>query len=407
MLARRKESNRGANWLALAAAVLVGSSCARAQRPWQPQSLSELFGGIPAEKLVARGPMQYLWSKRLLSEVRGRYVPVERAQAALHPSGDRLYVGASNGVLLALDSDGVEVFRFLAGSAIESTPQFDTMRDELYVGDEHGNLYALRLSSGVKRWQTKARGSIRGRPLLHADGVYVATHNDTVTAFGRVSGEELWTYERELPEGFSITSHADLVFADNKLVIGFTDGVVVALDPSDGTVLWERDTAAELEDLPSDGQQRFLDVDSSVVVDGDLLYVASFAAGVFALAASSGSVEWRLQEYVGVTGLALSDARELVLSSADLGIVCVNLRTRKERWRRALHRGSPTPPVIRSRAAWVGESLGGFLAIDLDNGAEVGRIESGHGFSAAPSLAAQRGFVVSNGGTLFAFAIRP
>ena len=52
-----------------------------------------------------------------------------------------------------------------------------------------------------------------------------------------------------------------------------------------------------------------------------------------------------------------------------------------------------------------GESQGGFVTLDLSSGQELGRFESQHGFTATPAIADGRGFVLGNGGTLFAFAL--
>jgi len=59
----------------------------------------------------------------------------------------------------------------------------------------------------------------------------------------------------------------------------------------------------------------------------------------------------------------------------------------------------------------VGESEGGLVAVALDSGTELSRLEAGHGFSAQPAMSALRagrppfGVVLSNGGTLLAFRV--
>jgi len=93
----------------------------------------------------------------------------------------------------------------------------------------------------------------------------------------------------------------------------------------------------------------------------------------------------------------------LILSSADLGVLCIDLASHGLRWRHKIKRGAPGQPSLHGSTVYVAESGGALLGLTLAEGREVGRLESGHGFDAGPSLHSGRGFIVSNGGTLFAF----
>jgi hypothetical protein len=68
-----------------------------------------------------------------------------------------------------------------------------------------------------------------------------------------------------------------------------------------------------------------------------------------------------------------------------------------------VERGAPGRPQIAGQVVFVGETEGAFLALSLANGKEIARLEFGHGFTAPAVTGRGRGFVVSNGGTLFAF----
>jgi len=245
-------------------------------------------------------------------------------------------------------------------------------------------------------------GPVRRQPLLSHDAIYVVTAANSVLAFARTNGEVLWRYRRDTPEGFSVTGNAGLLAADGKLWTAFSDGVVVALDPSDGRLIWERDTSLDLEDTGSD-QNRIIDVDTTPTKVGKNLYVASFSAGLYALAPSTGAVVWRAPELKAITAIA-AEGEKIVLSSAEKGVLCVDSGTHEILWRHPVKRGSPGELRISEGLVFVGESEGGFLALSLETGREQARLESGHGFSAPASIAQGRGFLLSNGGTLFAFS---
>ena len=183
-------------------------------------------------------------------------------------------------------------------------------------------------------------------------------------------------------------------------VVVSADGVVVALDTSDGRLLWESDTSVDLEDL--DPTRRFTDVDTTPLVVDDVVYVASFSGGLYALELDSGSVRAHEGALRGVTGLTAT-ADSLVVSSAERGVVCLDLPGLSLRWQRTLAGGAPSQPLVRGDRVYVAESLGALLALALADGSELGRLQTRHGFTAPAMLDAHRGFALSNAGMLYAF----
>jgi outer membrane protein assembly factor BamB len=364
---------------------------------------ADWIGGTPRAHVHA-GPLHLRYTERLTGEFGGSYQPVERAVAALDPAHDRVYVGSSAGALWALTPAGRRLWRYDSGGAIESQPAVDGTAGELYVGNAEGAFASLRTADGSERWQRAVGGPVRSRPALSEDAVFLITASDVVVALSRVRGEELWRYKRDAPSGFSLTGHSGLVLHEGRIFAGFTDGVVVALDAATGQVAWERDTALDLEES-EDTATRFVDVDTTPVIVGDRVWVASFSGGLYELALGSGSVLARESELTGIVSITAAGADTLILSSADAGIVRFDTGTRRARWRRAVRRGAPGTARVERGVVLVGENLGGFLALSLDTGAELSRFESGHGFTAECAVAGRLGFVVSNGGSLFAFAV--
>ncbi|MBN1656138.1 MAG: PQQ-binding-like beta-propeller repeat protein [Deltaproteobacteria bacterium] len=355
-----------------------------------------------AERPFVRSPtLSVRWIFRLAPEFSDVYLPVENAAPAIDLGGGRIFTGSTNGTLWALSHEGKRIYRYSTDSPIETAPAFDPRTNQLYVGTVGAEIHALNGADGSVRWRAKTPGPIRQSPLLLKDALYVVTENDSVTAFDRSNGEVLWRYRREETRGLSIAGQAGLVHFENKLLTAFSDGAVVALDPGDGSVLWEHDTSLDVEGAGSENL-RLLDVDTTPIVVDGVVYVASFSAGLYALTASGGAEVWRNSELTSVTTSACN-GRFLVLSSANQGVLCLDLESRTLLWRFAVERGAPGEPTIAEQMVFVGESGGAFLALSLKNGAEIARIEFGHGFSAPASTAKGRGFVLSNSGTLLAF----
>ena len=188
-----------------------------------------------------------------------------------------------------------------------------------------------------------------------------------------------------------------MLLEDGRLYAAFTDGAVAALNPSDGRLYWEVETSVDVELRPGNVPQ-FLDVDTTPVMLRGTLYVASFTAGLYALNARSGTVEWRDAEFQGVTGIAAA-GRMLVISSARQGVSLLDLRTREVQWEKAPERGAPTAPIVTEQGAVIyGETQGSLLALSLSDGREIARAEGGAGFSATPAVEGAFGGAISNGG---------
>ncbi len=352
--------------------------------------------------VAGQGPVALRWHEQLTPSFTGPYVPLERAVPATDAAHDRVYVGTTHGDLYALTGGGQRLWRYDAQAGIEDEAAVDPTANELFVGTENGVVHALRASDGKLLWRQSVGGPIRRRLELTADAVYAVTDTDQVAALSKRTGEVLWTYHRDIPEGFSIDAHAGLTFAGGKCLTGFTDGTVVALDPADGHVVWERDTSVDVENL---GQApRFTDVDTTPLVVGHTVYVASFSAGLYALDLDNGSVRWKAPEQTAIIGLARAGS-VMIASSASRGVMSIGLDDKQVRWVHSISRGAPSPAVVTSGAVLVGESQGSFLALDLGTGREVQRVDASHGFGASPGVAGRMGFVLSNGGELYAFAL--
>jgi outer membrane protein assembly factor BamB len=384
----------------LTSALVLGSAaCSHIGTPEPGGEPYRWFGGSPEH--YAGGALNLAWKQGLTAEYEGPYLPVEYASAALDPESNRLYIGSTAGELLAMTAEGRELYGYDAGAAIEAQPALDRQKGELYLASTDGTIHALRAEDGEVRWTASAGDPIGEPPLLTEDALYVVTDADRVVAMARKDGSQLWTYRRTIPEGFSISSHAGLTLAGGKLLTGFTDGVVAALDPADGSELWKRDTALDMPESEG-GARRFRDVDTTPVVEGNTVYAASFSAGLYGLDLDSGSVRWRDADRAGVVSLKQAGPC-LLVASAKQGVLCLNPDDRSVRWQHELKRGSPSPPRVARGMVLVGESEGSFLALSLQGGRELARIDTGNGFTAPASASGRRGFVLSNGGTLLSF----
>ncbi len=359
------------------------------------------IGGSQSRIPPGLGALRVTWRKELTLPARGAYRPVEHAVAAIDDLRGRLYVGAESGNLHALAFDGRQLYRFELHEPIECEPALDVATQELYIGTERGEFYALAADEGKILWKKEGDAAIRQQPKLLDDAVFVFTEEDVIEAYARADGRVLWRYSRDPLEGFLVAGHSGLTLTEDKrLLAGFSDGVVVALDALDGRVKWERNTAFEVPETEP-GRPRYTDVDTTPVVLGESVYIASFGAGLYALDANNGSVLWREADWTGITSLkATPDGLGLIVISAERGIARFDLATRAATWQRNPERGYFGVPEIYDDMIVIGDSRGSLVALDVQSGDEVGRLDSGHGFVARATFESGRGFVVTNGGVL-------
>lgn len=346
--------------------------------------------------------VQVQWTLDLAPKFGGRYIPVERASVASDASGE-LFVGSTHGVVWRLDRDGQALWQRDLHAGIEAAPATESGADTVWVAAIDGQVHALEKKDGAERWRTRIGGAVSSPIRLTADALYLVTDDDKIFALNRATGEVLWRFAHDASaSSLAIAGHAGLLLEGGRLYTGFSDGTVVALDISDGRRLWQVDTSLDV-DMTADGTA-FVDVDTTPLRIGDKLFVASFAAGLYELAADSGLLLARYPQFTGVIGLT-GDHDALLLSSSEQGLVCVDLVSMAPRWTRpaARLRGAPTQPQLRSGRVFVGESRGALLVLALDDGHELARLESGYGYTATPLIEPHRGVALSNAARLLAF----
>src|SRR4029077_1437267 len=155
---------------------------------------------------------------------------------------------------------------------------------------------------------------------------------------------------------------------------------------------------------------------------GPVVFVASYAGGVYALDQERGVPVWKNERAIGVTDLVLwrerahmprpgspyyvpngppVPAREILLaSSGATGLWALDPATGRILWRLPVPEGGITAPVPVAGALLVGTTrYGAFLLSPLD-GRPIDGVDLGTGFSQAPAAYGSRAYLLSNAGTL-------
>lgn len=258
-----------------------------------------------------------------------------------------------------------------------------------FVGDLGGNMRALALHDGEESWSFQAKSSLETDATYHDGRLFFTDASDTLYALDAVTGKELWRYHRNTPDYFTLAGSGKPEVHDGEVYCGFADGRLVALQLDSGEVIWELDLRGDAEELT--------DVDGQLVVDGDILYAASYSGGVFGVDRLTGEIIWRVP--VSAVGEIVFYDTMLYVISALGRVVAIDPLDGTASW------GFKFKDAIPSGL----NSYGPYLLVTTDMGLYVFDRGSGYpfrrsrgtsGYSNSVEFGADRAYVFSDHGTL-------
>ena len=383
-------------------------------------------------------PEQPMWRKRpsyALTVVDRRDVTAathavgelyERGQAALDPARHRIFVGSSDRHLYCLRADDLStIWTYRTLGFVQSEPLYDADEDVVYFGSNDGALYKLRASDGTLIWRFNTNSEVARRPLLYKGLLFAVNANDTVVALDPATGALKWSHHRTPALGMEIAGYAGISGGFGRVYTGFSDGRVVSLDALTGEERWWIDLAAEAEQASGE-TPRYLDVDATPIVSrtatANVVFVAGFAAGMFALDAETGSRIWGNEQATGVTEMTLWEEpahkprdggptvpprRLLIGASGNTGLWALRLDDGREVWRRPLPEGGISAPTAVAGALLVSTTRYGLFLLSPLDGAVIDGIQTGSGFAQQPAAYGRRAFVMTNAGAMLSLHIAP
>jgi outer membrane protein assembly factor BamB len=380
------------------------------------------------------GALQVVLRRELTATTRAVGEAYERGRPEIDPYQGRLFVGSSDHGLYALRAgDGSTIWRFETLAPVQSEPLYDTDLDTLYFGSNDGALYAVHASDGALVWRFDSGAEVTRKPVLHAETVFFANGADNLFAVDRRSGKQLWHVHRTPALGMEVSGYAGPAFDEGVVFFAYSDGHVGAYDARDGNERWTPvDLSAEAEQAQGGQELRYLDVDTTPVPDdlgsaGRVVFVASYAGGVYALDQERGAPLWKNEKAIGVTDLALwterahqplpgdpqfvpggppIPKRQLLLASSGVsGLWALEPTSGRMAWRVPVPEGGISAPVPIAGALFVGTTRYGAFLVSPRDGRPIDGVDFGSGFSQTPAAFGNRAYLLSNGGTLLGFQV--
>ncbi|MBK8257074.1 MAG: PQQ-binding-like beta-propeller repeat protein [Polyangiaceae bacterium] len=366
--------------------------------------------------------------RSLTSEPRPTKEPYERGRIELDPAHRRVFVPCSDGGLYALRvEDATPIWRFQTLGPVQSEPFYDSDDNSLYFGSNDGGLYKVDADTGTLKFRFDTRAEVSRRIVRKGETIYFVSANDTLVAADRATGKMKWTQHRTPAFGMEIAGHAGPALGEESVYFAYSDGNVMAYSLVDGSERWPQvDLSAEAEQATGGEPVKYLDVDTTPIVDreggAEVVYVAAYQGGVFALESEGGSRIWHNEKVIGANELLLWEeparpavdgkgpgqpARKILIASSGLtGLWGLDPKDNgRTLWHRNLPEGGMTAPVPWQGTLLVGTTRYGIFLFSPLDGAVIDGIDTGTGIAMVPAAFARRAFVFTNGGTLLGLEV--
>ncbi len=271
----------------------------------------------------------------------------------------------------------------------------------VFVGTTNGDVIALSAADGSQVWRASVDSEVLAPPATGDGKVYVQAIDGSLIALDLEDGKVVWEIDQQVPI-LTLRGTATPVFDGGVVYTGFANGNVVAVKAQNGEPVWEH-----LLMLPEGRSEldRMVDVDSTPLVDGPIVYAVSYQGNLRGLRRQDGNPLWELP-MSSFLDLDEGYGNVYVVDANDT-IVAVDTRTAEEEWRQdALARRRLSSPVVFSNYVAVTDYKGYLHILAQSDGRLLGRRKlDGKGVRSRMIYADGMLYALGNSGSLQALEV--
>lgn len=266
----------------------------------------------------------------------------------------------------------------------------------LYFGAGDGQFYAVNPDNGLVLWTYPLKAEGIAEPLIQGETVYVLGGNNVLHVLNAKTGKLNWVYNRREASNISVRGGSRPALSGDLVLVGFSDGALVALNKGSGSMAWEANL---------NRNKRFRDVDATPVVDGDMIFASSYDGSLYALGLSDGKILWSVDE--GGYSEVLVNGNAVYYSTTTGKTMALDRGTGKIIWSKDNPRGIATGPVLIKDVLVVGEMDGALRFLDSRTGDLVDEFSPGRGVTSKATVDAARGevYFTSHDANLYALRV--
>lgn len=272
---------------------------------------------------------------------------------------------------------------------------------KVFIGSTNGELIAFSAVDGAEVWRQTVDSEVMSPPVTGDGLAFVQTIDGSLLALELESGRIRWEIDNQVPI-LTLRGTATPVFDGGVVYAGFASGAVVAVKAENGEPVWDHLVA-----LPEGRSEldRMVDVDSTPLVDGPMVYAVSYQGNLRGLRRQDGNPLWE-QPMSSFLDLDTGYGHIYVVDEDD-SIIAIDTRTAEEAWRQsALARRGLSSPIAFSNYVAVTDSDGYLHVLAQSDGRLLGRRKlDGKGVRSRMTYADGILYALGNSGSLQALEI--
>ncbi|MCG8709427.1 outer membrane protein assembly factor BamB [Brenneria sp. 4F2] len=323
--------------------------------------------------------------------------------------GDRVFAADRKGTVKALDlNSGAEIWKvdlsektgFLSSNLPALLSGGVTVSgNHIYVGSEKARVFALNAEDGTSLWQSNVAGEVISRPVSSDGVVLIHTSNGMLQALDETDGAIKWTVNLDMPT-LSLRGESAPTVAFGAAIVGGDNGRVNAVLINQGQLIWQQRISQ-----PSGATEidRLNDVDTTPVIAGEVVYALGYNGNMTALDLRSGQILWKRD--LGSVHDFIVDGDRIYLVDQNDRVVALNTNGGVNLWRQSdlLHRNL-TAPVLFNGYLVVGDAEGYLHWLNTADGRFVSqqKVDSA-GFLSKPVVASDKLIIQAKNGEVYAF----
>jgi outer membrane protein assembly factor BamB len=234
-----------------------------------------------------------LWDRNTGKGTDNQYLMLQPAIA-----DDKIFIADTNRKLIAMNASNGRIewtYTLTLGGGFfsKSDKVFITGgpglgENSVLIGTSKGDVISLDPESGEEQWRSKVSSEILSAPQKDRNIVIIRTLDGRLFGLNGNNGRRIWTYDKSVPT-LSLRGTSTPVIDQGVIINGFDGGGLIALDLSSGSLIWESSIATPRgrSDL-----ERLVDIDSTPVISGPMVYSATYQGQLAALALDTGRILW-------------------------------------------------------------------------------------------------------------------
>ncbi len=269
----------------------------------------------------------------------------------------------------------------------------------IYVGSEKAQVYALNSDDGKVVWQSEVAGEVVARPVVTDGLVLVHTTNGMLQALNESDGAVKWSLSLDTVP-LSLRGQSVPAIASGAAIIGGDNGRVSAVLIENGQLIWQQRIAQVTGATEID---RLNDVDVTPVIVNNVVYALAYNSNLVALDLHSGQILW--QRAASSVNDFIVDSGNIYLVDQHSRIMALNANGGMTLWNQdELSYRNLTPPVIYNGFLVAGDGEGYLHWLNINDGHFVVQqaIDSS-GFLSKPVVIDGRLLVQARNGKIYAF----